>query len=322
MPEYMYQRGKGKIWYAKRRMRDKEGKRVHIQDCLGTSDQRLARRRLAELELAVERGDYQAFKTKFVEAAEELKASWREEIIIRKHLLPYFKDHTLGGINEYVVYQYVEANQNKPQSSLNKELICLKKIVCQYCPDFKIPRVKYENKGKHFDETQILEEFQVLDVISKVIEKYRIPCLIATYSALRRADVLGLTKKDVNLKNGWITVRQIKTGAPVSIPIHAKLRDAFSQIKVWPLRDNDKFFPGINGCALSMNVKKAFLNSGIPWGSFHHFRHFCASFLINSGIQVEVVQKIMGHADIKSTLVYARIKRNTLVDAMKVFEVG
>jgi len=87
MAKYMYQRGKDKIWYAKRRMTDLAGKKFHIQDSLDTSDERLARRRLAELELAVERGDYQAFKKPFLEAAQEYlkEASKNEEIII--HLL-------------------------------------------------------------------------------------------------------------------------------------------------------------------------------------------------------------------------------------------
>jgi len=41
----------------------------------------------------------------------------------------------------------------------------------------------------------------------------------------------------------------------------------------------------------------------------------------NAGVPLEVVMRILGHADVKSTLVYARLKRETLKDAMKVFDV-
>jgi len=106
MANHMIQRGKAGIWYAKMRLNG-----VHIQDCLGTTDERRARRRLAELELAVERGDYQAFKKPFLEAAQEYlkEASRNEEMIIRLHLLPHFKEYTIGGINEYEVYRYFDS---------------------------------------------------------------------------------------------------------------------------------------------------------------------------------------------------------------------
>jgi len=43
--------------------------------------------------------------------------------------------------------------------------------------------------------------------------------------------------------------------------------------------------------------------------------------MINAGVPLEVVMRILGHADVKSTLVYARLKRETLKDAMKAFDV-
>jgi len=320
MADYMIQRGKEGVWYAKRRL-----KGVHIQDCLRTTDEKLARRRLAELELAVERGDYQAFKKPFLEAAQEYlkEASWREEIIIRKHLIPYFKEYNIGGINEYVVFKYFETVKHKPESTLTKKLACLKRIICQHNRSFVLPKLKYENKGERFDETQILEESDVLNVIhNHVPEEYRIPCLIAAYSSLRMGNVVNLKRRDVNLKDGWIEVRQTKTGNPVSIPINGKLKNVFRQIKVWPLNDEDEFFPDILAPRLSRQVWSAFHRAGFPWASFHHFRHFAACFMINHGVRVEVVQKILGHKDIKSTLIYARLKRETLKEAMKVFDFG
>lgn len=320
MPQYMFRRGKEGIWYAKRRYLG-----VHIQDCLQTTYEREARRRLAELELAVERGDYHAYKKKFIEAAREHleEAPIWQEVIIRRHLVPYFKDFKIGEVNEYEVFKYFESVKHKPASTLKKEILCLKQIVCRYNRGFILPKLKYENKGKKFDQTQILDESDVLDVIHNyVMELYRIPCLISAYSSLRRGNVLALKKKNIDLAGGWIEVRQCKTGAPVSIPISGKLRDVFRQIKVWPLKDDDKFFLGISAAAMSLQVRRSFHRAGIPWASFHHFRHFAACFMINHGVRVEVVQKILGHSDIKSTLIYARLKRETLIEAMKVFDFG
>ena len=318
MAEYMIQRGDNKIWYARKRVNG-----VRIRDCLGTTDERLARKNFAELELAVERGEYHSFKRDFMEAVEEFlpTATIREEIIVRCHLVSYFAKFKIGEINEYEVFKYHEANKRKPESSLKKELRCLKKIVCLGNRNFRLPKLKYENKGERFDETQILDECDVLNVINQyVFEIYRIPSLISAYSALRMGNIVNLKKKNVNLMSGWIEVHQTKTGRAVNIPISGKLRNVFKQIKVWPLGDEDLFFPGIKAKAMTNQVMRAFRRAGFPWASFHHFRHFSACFMINAGVPLEVVQKILGHADIRSTLVYARLKRETLKEHMKVWD--
>jgi len=319
MAEYMVQRGGKGMWYAQKRING-----VRVRDCLGTTDERIARKRYAELELAVERGEYQSFKRDFMVAVEEFlpNATVREEIIVRCHLVPYFSGFKIGEINEYEVFKYHQSNKHKPESSLKKELRCLKKIVCLGNRNFQLPKVKYENKGERFDETQILEECDVLNVINRyVYEIYRIPSLISAYSALRMGNVITLKKKNVNLKDGWLNVHQTKTGRPVSIPISGKLRNVFRQVKVWPLGEEDLFFPGIKAKAMTNQVLRAFRRAGFPWASFHHFRHFSACFMINAGVPIEVVQKILGHADIRSTLVYARLKRETLKEHMKVWDV-
>lgn len=319
MADYIIQRGVSKMWYAQKRIRG-----LRIRDCLGTTDERLARKRMAELELAVERGDYQSYKKDFMVAVKDFlpNASVREEIIIRCHLVPYFSDFKIGEINELEVFKYHEINKRKPESTLKKEMRCLKKIVCLGNRKFQLPKLKYQNKGERFNETQILEESDVLNVIHNyVYEIYKIPCLISAYSALRMGNVVNLKKKNVDLKEGWLNVNQTKTGRPVSIPINAKLRNVFRQIKIWPLGQNDLFFPGINSKAMTNQVLRSFRRAGIPWASFHHFRHFAACFMINAGVPIEVVQKILGHADIRSTLIYARFKRETLKEHMRVWDV-
>jgi integrase len=319
MAEYMVQRGVNKIWYAQKRING-----LRIRDCLGTTDERLARKKFAELELAVEKGEYNSFKKDFMVVVEQFlpTATVREEFIIRCHLVPYFSAFKIGEINEYEVFKYHEANKLKPESTLKKELRCLKKIVCLGNRNFQLPKLKFENKGERFNETQILEECDVLNVINQYVYPiYRIPCLVSAYSALRMGNVVHLKKKNVDLRDGWINVLQTKTGRPVSIPISGKLRKVFMQIKVWPLGDEDLFFPGISSKAMTNQVLRAFRRAGFSWASFHHFRHFAACFMINAGVPIEVVQKILGHADIRSTLVYARLKRQTLKEHMKVWDV-
>jgi integrase len=42
--------------------------------------------------------------------------------------------------------------------------------------------------------------------------------------------------------------------------------------------------------------------AGVPWASFHSFRHTAASLLFERGANVKQVQRFLGHADPSLTL--------------------
>jgi integrase len=77
--------------------------------------------------------------------------------------------------------------------------------------------------------------------------------LVSAYSGLRLKNVVHLKRNEVNLKDGWLNIKsQSKTGKPVSVPITPGLRKIFKLIKVWPLRDQDRFFPNISEKPISI----------------------------------------------------------------------
>jgi integrase/recombinase XerD len=45
-----------------------------------------------------------------------------------------------------------------------------------------------------------------------------------------------------------------------------------------------------------------------------------ACYLLNNGIPIEVVSKILGHKSIQTTQIYARVKKQTVKEAMAVFD--
>ena len=97
----------------------------------------------------------------------------------------------------------------------------------------------------------------------------------------------------------------------VEVPITATLRAVFSKIPS-PLRPDDLFFPNVNTKAIATQVTRSFNRAGIPWASFHHFRHFTACHLLDNGHSVEEIRDFLGHKLIETTLIYARVKRENL----------
>jgi integrase len=287
---------------------------VRLRDSLRTTDRNEAQRRLIELKLSVERGDYQKAKQTFDDLVAKYKPdSERKAIILRVHLLPEFSGKKLSEI-DVDAWAFGQAERH-PESTCKKHFQVMKEL------GFELPKVKYK-QGKRFNREQILSEEQVLRVITQFVNpRYQLICLVSAFSGLRLKNVVHLKRSEVKLKDGWLNIeRQSKTDKPVSVPITPGLRKIFKFIKVWPLKDEDRFFPGLSEKPISVQVGRAFNRAGIPWASFHHFRHFAACELINNDVPLEVVREFLGHSDIKSTLIYARLKGEKLQDAVRGFD--
>ena len=288
---------------------------VLIRGSLKTTDREQALERLWEVKKLIREGKYQQYKTKFESLASKYdpKTDRHNKLrALRLHLLPEFKGKTLADCDVKAWSEKV-ARENPPTTA-NYILRVAKEL------GLEVPKHLPFQKQKCWDETQILEESQVLDVIENYVpKKYQSVCKVAAYSLLRRSDILALRKQDVDFKDG-ITVIQKKSKRSVYISMSGKLKTAFDTVKVRPLQDDGLWFPDIVPINLTQAVIRAFKKAGIEYGSFHHFRHFGACFLVNNGVPIEVVSKILGHKSIQTTQIYARVKRQTVKEAMTVFD--
>ena len=241
-------------------------------------------------------------------------ASERERSALRNHILPELGKRTVAQVD---VKKFIDLHRNKPMSSAKKILKTFERIMRLHDPSFQLPKVRYVNKGKQWTADQILTEAQVLDVINNYVSpKYRFPCLIAAYSGLRLKNVIELKRGEVDFKNGWVNVNQSKTGKPIQVPISDKLK---SVLKLMPRQLGEMFFPDLNPKAMSVQVGRSFKRAGLVDHSFHSFRHWYACHAINNGVPLEVVRDLLGHSDFRSTLIYARVKRERLQEAVKCF---
>jgi integrase len=330
MPEQLVQRGKRKIWYAQCRYM-----KVRLFDCLETTDRRLAERRLAELKLFIERGEYRTWKKRFndlipvymetILSKKSVHCQERYGSAIRNHLESFFDGVRLYDIdqNKVVEYKLHREKSKATESTLKKELRVLKDIVKLGNPSFELPGVKDTElmrpvyRGKKVK--QFLEEDDLMKIIGCVDDQYKPLIMIAAYTGLRLGNVLELTWKQVDLKVGWVKVDQTKNGEAVRIPICKKLMEVFQFLnRVRNLHD-DRLFNFTNR-AVQKGFKRACRKAGYEWVRFHDLRHFCGSFLANAGIEIQLIAEILGHKDLRSTRIYSHFSERSLKQAMSVFD--
>ena len=64
-------------------------------------------------------------------------------------------------------------------------------------------------------------------------------------------------------------------------------------------------------------IRKAKINSKL---NFHSLRHTFASRLVQRGVSIYEVSKLLGHSDIKTTQIYAHLRNEDLRNAVELLE--
>lgn len=144
---------------------------------------------------------------------------------------------------------------------------------------------------------------------------------LSLYTGMRAGEIFSLTWADVDLAGGVIMLRKTKgnknraafmTGA-VKAMLQARTKNAPAGL----------VFPGRNGVKIEQAsdtftraVDKLGFNEGIADREqrvvFHTMRHTFASWLVEGGTDIYHVMKLMGHSDIKLTMRYAHLGKNSL----------
>lgn len=81
--------------------------------------------------------------------------------------------------------------------------------------------------------------------------------------------------------------------------------------------DIGRIFPEWHPDTVTHWVKQALIDAGIEGHRLHDLRHSCATYLLKSGVDITVVQRIMGHSQISTTMLYAKVLDDIMKSEMK-----
>ena len=157
-------------------------------------------------------------------------------------------------------------------------------------------------------KTVITHEFEDKD-LSFVRDIFVFVCL----TALSFVDVKELTTDDIVEVNGdkWIVSKRHKTG----IPFQVKLMDVPLQIidRYRHLQEDKLVFGKMNYWSMCKKLKKVIAACGIEKQiSYHCGRHSYATMALSNGMPIESVSRVLGHTNIVTTQIYAKLTTEKL----------
>ena len=144
--------------------------------------------------------------------------------------------------------------------------------------------------------------------------------VFSCFTALSFVDIKELTTDEIMDVNGekWILAKRHKTG----IPFQVKLLDIPLQLieKYRPFQKDKSVFGEINYWNICKKLKKVIAECGITKSiSFHCGRHSFATLALSKGMPIESVSRVLGHTNIKTTQVYAKITTQKLDNDLTMF---
>ena len=132
--------------------------------------------------------------------------------------------------------------------------------------------------------------------------------VFASFTALSFVDIKELSNDQIVEVNGekWIISKRHKTG----VPFQVKLLDIPLQIieRYKAFQENNLVFPNLNYWSICKRMGKMIKECGITKNiSFHCSRHGFATLALSKGMPIESVSRILGHTNIETTQIYAKI---------------
>lgn len=181
-----------------------------------------------------------------------------------------------------------------------------------------VPRRRFNNaRERYLNADEAARLFKALEASENPQLKAIVGLLLLT--GARKRELLNAQWQHVDLNRRAWFIPTTKTGKPRHVPLSQAAMDIIESL------------PRFDGCPWLLpnpktrkpydTVKRAWETAreaaGLPGLRIHDLRHSAASFMINAGIDLFAVGRILGHADHQSTMRYSHLANDTLMAAVE-----
>ena len=183
-------------------------------------------------------------------------------------------------------------------------------------PYFGLKLDKGKSEGERFLTDSELQRIEKAVMPTVSIGKVRDLFLIQCYTGLAYSDLMEFDWRRVDEERGRMILRgrRRKTGMEFMVVLTEKALEILERYGYT--------LPKISNAQYNLRLKVVADAAGIDKPIASHWgRRTCGMYLLNHGVRMEVVSKVLGHSSIRTTeQVYARILPNTVIEAFEGIE--
>jgi len=274
------------------------------------------------------------FTTKYLEYSKANKAlgTYERDKSSIRNILRFLKGIYLPRLTPHQIEQFKikRLDEGVSPRTVNIETRCLsnmlnKAVEWQFLRESPYKGIKlfrYEKKPPRFLTKE--EVRKLMETASPWLK----PILTVMLNiGIREGERRSLRFEDMDFKNKRIIVRAPKTKDFRSIPMNKEVEETLKWLEknyIPPFSDipnirqehqKEYVFCNEDGSPV-LRIKRAFNNAckkaGLENVTPHTLRHTFASHLVMSGIDLSTVQRLLGHRDIATTMIYAHLTEDHL----------
>ncbi len=221
------------------------------------------------------------------------------------------------GINKYMVVLFKRGVTNR---TIRRKL----SSISTFCNFLKQKHVIEKNPVDFMEKPKIeknLPKFLDVDDILNLLEKIKDPrdramVELIYSSSLRASEAISLNVEDVDFEHLRLRITR-KGGKTTYVPITERAK-RYLEIYIGE-RVSGALFLNRYGMRLSTRslqkiVKKYSINNIFKDISPHTLRHSKATHLLNSGMDIRLIQRLLGHSSIKATQIYTHLNFKELAE--------
>lgn len=224
--------------------------------------------------------------------------------------------------NEYL-QQYINYYSRKGNSInyLNRNIKCIKTVlnyavskdisVKNSALKFKLQNKETQRTALTSNEVGILESYfnsTTNESHKKVLKLYLFGC----YTGLRYSDIVQLKPSDIVENFIHKKVQKSNMNRFTKIPLIFKANQMIQEYPFFDTVSNQKCNKYLKEISYILGIEKRI--------TFHTSRHTFATLALNYGIPIEVVSEILSHTRISTTQIYAKMRKETLLNEMNKFK--
>ena len=260
----------------------------------------------------------------------------RYEIAFRLYVVPAFGDRAVNEVREGDVRRWYAAfaNEGVGRASMAKAYRVLRAILNTAVDDGLIKRNPCRIKGAgddKSDERPLLSVDEVLRIVEALPARFRMMALLATFTSLRFGELAALSRREVDVSAGYVTVlrnqAQLSNGRLImkdpkstagrrAVPIPDELLDDLKRHLVLYAEpgESGRVFVGAKGGRLRrQNFRKlwvrAVAKAQVPPVHFHDLRHTGNTLAAENGATLRELMDRMGHSSPRAALIYLHVSK-------------